>query len=53
MCFAGEQLSRLTESQSLMRQAVSYLTRGTFDTQQALIEKAYASAKKDNDFIVG
>uniref|UniRef100_A0A8R1TL16 BRO1 domain-containing protein n=1 Tax=Onchocerca volvulus TaxID=6282 RepID=A0A8R1TL16_ONCVO len=47
----GEQLSRLTESHSLMQQANSYMPHGTFDVQFAAIEKAYASAKKDNDFI--
>ncbi|EJD74895.1 apoptosis-linked 2-interacting protein X 1 [Loa loa] len=47
----GEQLSRLTESQSLMQQAVSCMPHGTFDVQYAAIQKAYASAKKDNDFI--
>ncbi|VDK60574.1 unnamed protein product [Gongylonema pulchrum] len=48
----GEQLSRLTESQSLMQQAMNYLPHGTFDAQQAIIQKAYSTAKKDNDFIV-
>ncbi|MCP9260327.1 Apoptosis-linked 2-interacting protein X 1 [Dirofilaria immitis] len=47
----GEQLSRLAESLSLMQQANSYMPHGTFDIQYAAIEKAYASAKKDNDFI--
>uniref|UniRef100_A0A915PJX6 BRO1 domain-containing protein n=1 Tax=Setaria digitata TaxID=48799 RepID=A0A915PJX6_9BILA len=47
----GEQLSRLTEAQSLMQQAVSHVPHGTFDLQHTAIEKAYASAKKDNDFI--
>lgn len=28
------------------------MPHGTFDVQNAAIEKAYASAKKDNDFIV-
>ncbi|VDM47013.1 unnamed protein product [Toxocara canis] len=47
----GEQLSRLTEAQSLMNQANSYLPSSTFATQTALIQKAYTAAKKDNDFI--
>ncbi|KAL3998585.1 Apoptosis-linked gene 2-interacting protein X 1 [Acanthocheilonema viteae] len=47
----GEQLSRLIEAQSLMQQATSYMPHGTFDIQNAAIEKAYAVAKKDNDFI--
>ncbi|VDO42629.1 unnamed protein product [Brugia timori] len=48
----GEQLSRLIESQSLMQQAISYMPHETFNIQYAAIEKAYTSAKKDNDFIV-
>ncbi|VDN82687.1 unnamed protein product [Brugia pahangi] len=47
----GEQLSRLIESQSLMQQAISYMPHETFNIQYAAIEKAYTSAKKDNDFI--
>ncbi|VDK84872.1 unnamed protein product [Litomosoides sigmodontis] len=47
----GEQLSRLIESQSLMQQAISYMPSGTFDMHNTAIEKAYAAAKKDNDFI--
>uniref|UniRef100_F1KVB4 Apoptosis-linked gene 2-interacting protein X 1 n=1 Tax=Ascaris suum TaxID=6253 RepID=F1KVB4_ASCSU len=47
----GEQLSRLTEAQSLINQANGYLPSSAFSAQTALIQKAYTSAKKDNDFI--
>lgn len=35
-----------------MQQALNYIPHGTFDVQYAAIEKAYTTAKKDNDFIV-
>uniref|UniRef100_A0A915BQU5 MHD domain-containing protein n=2 Tax=Parascaris univalens TaxID=6257 RepID=A0A915BQU5_PARUN len=47
----GEQLSRLTEAQSLINQANGYLPSSAFSAQTAAIQKAYTSAKKDNDFI--
>ncbi|VDM96515.1 unnamed protein product [Thelazia callipaeda] len=47
----SEQLSRLNEALSLIQQAVSYMPHGTFDVHLSAIQKAYLSAKKDNDFI--
>ncbi|VDK46269.1 unnamed protein product [Anisakis simplex] len=47
----SEQLSRLTEAQSLISQANGYLPSSAFSTQTSIIQKAYQTAKKDNDFI--
>ena len=51
----GEELSRLQESLRLLQQAQSYFASAglsAFSTEQGIIQKAFDTAKKDNDFIV-
>ena len=49
----GEQLSRLTEAQRLTETALKYLPSSPYFTeQQNNTNKAFTTAKKDNDFIV-